>query len=95
MKGQFIGMNIKQKVTIKLQQVNINVSLNQIGIISNYYVIINNQAFDSDIKRYEEISKLTKGQGEGYATRCLLYYEYIKNHYHYRLIAIDLIRQNN
>ena len=66
------------------------------GIINNYNVIINwknffDQPIDSDIKQYEEISKLTTGQGEDYATWCLLDYEYIQNHY--RLIAVDLSRQ--
>ena len=41
------------------------------GIIKNYNVIINGKNFydqptDSDIKRYEEIRKLTTGQGENY-----------------------------
>ena len=48
-----------------------------------------NQAIDSDIKQYEEIKKLTTGQGENYATGCLLGYDYIENHY--RLIAIDFM----
>ena len=51
------------------------------------------QAFDSDIKLYEEIRKLTTEQGEDYTTGCLLHYEYIKNHY--RLIAVGLSRQKN
>ena len=43
------------------------------GIIKNYNVIINgkdfyDQAIDSDIKRYEEIIKLTTGQGEDCTT---------------------------
>ena len=46
------------------------------GVIKNYNVIINrknfyDQAIDSDIKRYEEIRKLTTGQGQDYTTRCL------------------------
>ena len=49
------------------------------------------QTVDSDIKRYEK-TKLTTGQSEDYTTGCLLNYEYIKNHY--RLIAVDLSRQN-
>ena len=53
----------------------------------NFY----DQAIDPKIKQYEEIRKLTTGQGEDYTTRCLLDYEYIKNHY--RLIALDLSRQ--
>ena len=54
----------------------------------NFYY---DQPTDYDINRHEEITKLTTGQGEGYTTRCLLDYDYIKNHY--RLIALDLNRQ--
>ena len=53
-------------------------------IDKNYY----EQPIDSEIKRYEEIRKLTTVQGKNYATGCLLDYEYIKNHY--RLIANHL-----
>ena len=49
------------------------------------------QATDSDIKRYEDIRKLTTGQDEDYTTGCLLDYEYIKNNY--SLKAVDLSRQ--
>ena len=49
------------------------------------------QAIDSEIKRYEEIRKLTTGQGEDYTTGYLLDNNYIKNHY--RLIVVDLSRQ--
>ena len=42
------------------------------------------------MKQYEEIRKLTTGQGEDYTTGCLLDYEYIKNHY--KFIAVDLSR---
>ena len=45
-----------------------------------------------DIKRYEEIRKLATWQSENYTTGCLLDYDYIKNRY--RLIAVDLSRQN-
>ena len=34
----------------------------------NFY----DQTIDSDIKRYEEIRKLTTGQGKDYTTGCLL-----------------------
>ena len=66
------------------------------GIIKNYNIIIYgknfyDQAVDSDIKRYEEIRKLTIRQGEGYTTGRLLDYDYIKNYY--KLKAIDLRRQ--
>ena len=43
------------------------------------------------IKQYEEIRKLTTGEGKDYTTGCLLDYDYIKNHY--RLIAFDLNRK--
>ena len=49
------------------------------------------QPIDSDVKRYEEIRKLTTGQGEGYTTGCLSDYDYIKRYY--RLIAFDFNRQ--
>ena len=53
----------------------------------NFY----DQPIDSDVKWYEEIRKLTTGQGEDYTTGCLLDYDYFKNNY--RLIAVDLNRQ--
>ena len=49
------------------------------------------QAIDLDIKRYEEVRKVTTWQGKDYTTGCLLDYEYSKNHY--RLIAVDLGRK--
>ena len=65
-------------------------------IIDNYNIIINEKNFydlaiDSGMNRYEEIRKLTTGQGEEYATTgCLSDYDYVKNQY--RLIVIDLSR---
>ena len=52
-------------------------------VIDNYNGKINgknfyDQAIDSDKKQYEEIRKLTTGQGEDYTTGCLLDYEYVK-----------------
>ena len=66
------------------------------GTTENYNVIINGKNFndqpsDSDIKRYEEIRKLTTDQGEDFAAGCLLDYDCIKNHY--RLIVVDLNKQ--
>ena len=51
----------------------------------------NEYKIKSDIKRYIEIRKLIRGQGEEYTTGCLLDYDYIRNHY--RLIAVGLTRQ--
>ena len=50
------------------------------GIIDNYTIIIIRKNFydqpaDSDIKQYEEIWKLTTGQGEEYTTGRLLDYD--------------------
>ena len=66
------------------------------SIIKDFNVIINGkniyvQAIDSDIKLYEKIKKLTRGQGDDYATICLFDYDYIRNQY--RLKAVDLSRQ--
>ena len=52
--------------------------------IKNYNAVNNgkkiyDQLIDSDIKRYEEIRKLTLGQGKDYnTTGCLLDYQYAK-----------------
>ena len=64
-------------------------------IIDNYNIIINGKNFydlaiDSDMNQYEEIRKITTGQGEEYATGCSSDYDYIKNQY--RLIVIYLSR---
>ena len=66
------------------------------GVIRNYNIIINGKNFydqptDSDIKRYEEIRKLTTGEDGDYTTKYLLHYGYIKNHY--RIIVVDLSKQ--
>ena len=65
-------------------------------MIKNFNVNVNgknfyNQPVATDIKQYEEIRRLTTGQGEDYTTGCLLDYESIKNHY--ALIAVNLSRQ--
>ena len=43
------------------------------------------------IKTYENIRKITIGQGDDYTTGCLLDYTYFKKYY--KMIAIDLIKQ--
>ena len=63
---------------------------------NNYIVIINgkniyDQPINYDIKRFQEIKRLTTGKGEDYNTGYLLNYEYIK--IHYRLIAVALGRR--
>ena len=46
------------------------------------------QRIKSYIKKYENIPKITTGQGDDYTTGCLLDYNYFKKHY--EMIAIDL-----
>ena len=75
-------MNIKEKAKINIQQIN----LDFFRIIS--IKIFYNLAIDSDIKRYEEIRKLTTRQGEDYTAGSLLDYEYFK-----KSLSADLSRQ--
>ena len=51
-----------------------------------------NQPINSDLKTYENIRKIATGQGDDYTTGCLLDYSYFKENY--KMIAIDLSRQN-
>ena len=76
---------------MKIQKMNLGIFSNQILLES--IKIFYNQPIDSDIKRYEEIRKLTTGQAEGYTTGCLLDYDYIKNCY--RLMPVYLSRQKD
>ena len=43
------------------------------------------------MKEYNEVRKISTGQGDDYTTRCLLDFVYLKNNY--RLIAVDLSKQ--
>ena len=49
------------------------------------------QPINSMIKTYENIRKVTIGQGDDYTTGCLLDYTYFKKYY--KMIAIDLNKQ--
>ena len=49
------------------------------------------QPINSDIRTYENIRKITTGQGYDYTNGCLLDYSYFKDHY--KRIAIDLNKQ--
>ena len=64
--------------------------------IKDYYVMIDGKNFfdhaiNSVIKTYENIRKITIGQGYDYRTGCLLDYSYFKDHY--KMIAKDLSKQ--
>ena len=49
------------------------------------------QPINSMTKTYENVRKIATGQGDDYATGCLLDYSYFKDHY--KMIAIDLSKQ--
>ena len=49
------------------------------------------QPIKNDLKTYDNIRKITTGQGDDYTTDCLLDYPYFKEHY--KLIATDLRKQ--
>ena len=61
--------------------------------MKNYDVMIDGKNFfhqpvKSDIRTYDNIWKITKGEGDDYTNGCFLDYDYLKEHY--KMIAIDL-----
>ena len=57
--------------------------------IKNYNIEIDGRNFyDQPIKQYDEIRKISTGQGDNYTTGCLLDFAYFQKNY--RLIAADL-----
>ena len=66
------------------------------GEINNYNVLIDGRNFYDQpindlIKQYDEVRKVSTGQGDDYTKGCLLDYAYFKDNY--RLIAVDLSKQ--
>ena len=64
--------------------------------IENYNIEIDGRNFydqpiNDSIKQYDEIRKISTGQGDDYTTGCLLDFAYLKKNY--RLIAADLSKQ--
>ena len=64
--------------------------------ITKYNVLIDGRNFSDQpirdqIRKYDELRKVTTGKGDDYTTGCLLDYQYFK--YHYQLIAADLSKQ--
>ena len=64
--------------------------------ITNYNVLIDGRNFydqpiNDQIKKYDEIRKISTGKGDNYTTGFLLDYQYFKDHY--QLIAVDLSKQ--
>ena len=66
------------------------------GEIKNYNVLIDgrnvyDQPINELIKQYDEVRKVSTGQGDDYTTEYLLDYAYFKEIY--RVIAVDLSKQ--
>ena len=64
--------------------------------IENYSIEIDGRNFydqpiNDSIKQYDEIRKISTGQGDDYTTGCLLDFAYFEKKY--RLIAVDLSKQ--
>ena len=64
--------------------------------IKNYNIEIDGRNFYDQpindlIKQYDEIRKISTGQGDDYTTGCLLDFAYFEKNY--RLIAVDLSKQ--
>ena len=64
--------------------------------IKNYNIEIDgrnfyDQAINDSIKQYDEVRKVSTGQGDDYTTGCLLDFAYFKNNY--KLIAANLSKQ--
>ena len=64
--------------------------------VTNYNLLIDGRNFydqpiNDIIKQYDEMKKIATGHRGDYTTRCLLDYQYFKDHYN--LIAIDFSKQ--
>ena len=64
--------------------------------IDNYNIEIDGRNFydqpiNDSIKQYDEVRKISTGQGDDYTTGCLLDYSYFEKNY--RLLAADLGKQ--
>ena len=64
--------------------------------IIKYNVLIDGRNFydqpiNDQIRKHDEIRKITTGKADDYTSGCLLYYQYFKDHY--QLIAVELSKQ--
>ena len=53
----------------------------------------NDQSINDSIKQFDEVRKVSTGQGDDYTTGCLLDYAYFKDNY--KLIAVDLSKEKS
>ena len=56
-----------------------------------YFLLRVNISNCDQMKKYDEIRKTATRHGDDYTTRCLLDYQYFKDHH--QLIAVDLSKQ--
>ena len=87
---------IIQLVMIKFQLIHIKKCFLPRVKVDNYNIEIDRRNFYDQpindlIKQYDEIRKISSGQGDDYTTACLLDYSYFKKNY--RLLAADLSKQ--
>ena len=66
--------------------------------VDNYNIEVDGRNFydkpiNNSIKQYDEIRKISTGQGDDYTTGCLLDYSYFRKNY--RLLAADLSKQKD
>ena len=55
-------------------------------VITKYNVLIDSRNFydqpiNDQIRKYDEIRKITTGKGDDYTSGCIQYYQYFKDHY--------------
>ena len=81
--NRFEGDNHRKYFLPKVDITNCNVLIDG----RNFY----DQPISDQIKKYDEIRKITTGKGDDYAIGCLLDCQYFKDHY--QLIAVDLSKQ--
>ena len=67
----------------RLKRENYNIEIDEI----NFY----DQPINDSIKQYDEIRKISTGQGDDYTTVCLLDFDYLKKNS--KLIAVNLSNQ--
>ena len=80
---KFLLIYIKKYFLPRVKIDNYNIEI----VGRNFY----NQPINDLVKQYDEIRKISTGQGDNYTTRCLLDYSYFRKNY--RLIAADFSKQ--
>ena len=71
------------QVSVDSYEINYNIEIGR----RNFH----DQPINDSIKQYDEVRKISTGQGDDYTTGCLVDYSYFENNY--RLTATDLSKQ--